>query len=96
MKCGTVLASLSAATLLLAQPAAAATRSASSLPDVGAKVSAVDARVGSPVREGDEVAAGSASFLLLVALIGFAAALLFVVADEDSFDDIDELPASPG
>jgi hypothetical protein len=95
MKLGTVLASLSAATLLLAQPAAAATRSASSLPQPGAKIEAVDARVGSPIGARQNVAAGSAQFLWLVALIGFAAALIFVVADEDSFDDIDELPDSP-
>lgn len=94
MKCGTVLASLSAATLLLAQPAAAATRSASSLPEVGAKVSAVDARVGSPVREG-EGAVGGGSAVLYLALLAAAAALVFFVLDEDSFDDLDDLPASP-
>ena len=95
MKLGTVLATLSAATLLAAQPATAATRSASSLPAAGAKVSAVDARVGSPVRQARNVAAGSEQFLLLVALIGFAAALAFVVFDDDSFDDLDQLPDSP-
>jgi hypothetical protein len=96
MKLGSVLASISAATLLLAQPAAAATRSASALPQAGAKVTAVDSRVGSTVRTAENVRAGSAEFLWLVGLIGFAAALIFIVADEDSFDDLDGLPNSPG
>ena len=93
MKLGTVLASISAATLLLAQPAAAATRSASSLPAAGVKASAIDARVGSQMGHGEELA--GSSMILYLALLAAAAALIFVVADEDSFDDIDDLPASP-
>lgn len=95
MKLGTALSALAAATLVVAQPALAATRSASSLPAAGAKVSSIEGRVGSPVGQSEEVVFGSAGFLWLVGLIGFAAALLFVVADEDSFDDIDDLPDSP-
>lgn len=95
MKCATVLASISAATLLLAQPAAAATRSASSLPGAGVKVSAIDARVGTPFGQADQVAGGSENILLLLGLLGAAAFLALVVANEDSFDDVDDLPASP-
>ena len=93
MKFGTVLATLSATALLAAQPASAATRSAASLPASGAKVTAVDARVGSPVRQARNVAAGSEQFLLLVALIGFAAALAFVIIDDGN--EPDPLPDSP-
>lgn len=38
--------------------------------------------------------AGS-SFVLYLALAAAAAALIFFVLDEDSFDDVDDLPASP-
>ena len=89
MKLGTVLASLSAATLLLAQPAAAATRSASSLPQPGARVEAVDARVGSPVRASERIA-GNTELLLLLALILGGTALI-ILSDDD-----DPAPISPG
>jgi len=95
MKLGTVLTSIAAATLVAAQPAMAATRSASSLPAPGVKVSSVEGRSGSQVRGGEDLVFGSAAFLFIAGIIGFAAALLFVVADEDSFDDIDDLPDSP-
>jgi len=95
MKLGTVLTTISAAALVVAQPALAATRSASSLPAVGAKVTSVEGRAGSKLRAGEDLVAGSATFLLVAAIIGVAAALLLVVADEDSFDDIDDLPDSP-
>jgi hypothetical protein len=35
------------------------------------------------------------SFVLILALLAAATALVLVVADEDSFDDLDDLPASP-
>jgi len=95
MKTANLVATLSAAALAAAQPAAAATGSASSISGFGGNVPAVDARAGSSVDRGQGVAAGSDQLLLLAALIGFAAALVFVVLDDDSFDDLDELPASP-
>jgi hypothetical protein len=95
MKLGSVLSTLAAATFVVAQPALGATRSASSLPAVGTKVSSLESRVGSRVAQNEDLVLGSAMFLAVAAVIGIAAALLFVVADEDSFDDIDDLPDSP-
>ena len=50
-------------------------------------------RAPSAVSESEGLAGGSA--ILYLAILAAAAALIFVVADEDSFDDIDDLPASP-
>ena len=91
MKLGTLLASLSAATLVLAQPAAAATRSASSLPQPGARVEAVDARLGSPVRASERIA-GNTEVVMLLALILLGAALVIFGGD----DGPDPAPISPG
>lgn len=94
MKLGTALAMISASALVLAQPAAAATRSASSLPSQSAKVTAVDARIGSTVAR-SEAAVGSPIFLWLVGLIGFAAALALVTTGGNNFNT-DNLPDSFG
>ena len=51
---------------------------------------AAPVRAPSTVSETEELAGGST--ILYLALIAAAAALIFVVADEDSFDD---LPTSP-
>ena len=52
-----------------------------------------------PARAPSDVAASEklagSNTILYIALLAAAAALIFVVADEDSFDDIDDLPASP-
>jgi hypothetical protein len=93
MKLGTVLTTIAAATLVAAQPALAATRSASSLPAAGAKISSVEGRSGSRIGQSEELAGFGA--LWIVALVGALAFLVLVVADEDSFDDVDDLPASP-
>ena len=90
MKLGTLLASLSAATLVLAQPAAAATRSASSLPQPGAKVEAVDARLGSPLGTSERIA-GNTEVLMLLALILLGAAVIIFSGD----DGPDPTPVSP-
>ena len=93
MKLGTVLTTLAAATLVVAQPALAATRSASSLPAVGAKVSSVEGRVGSQMKRGEE--AVGVGFLPLIGLLGALLFLVVVVGNENSFDDVDGLPDSP-
>lgn len=94
MKLGTLLTTLAATTLVVAQPALAATRSASSLPAVGTKVAAVEGRVGSPIRQSED-AVGSPNFLLIVGIIGFAAAMALLLSNDNSFDGIDDLPDSP-
>lgn len=62
---------------------------------VGAPLAAQAApvRASSAVSESEELAGGSA--LLYIALLAAAAFLILVVVDEDSFDDVDDLPASP-
>jgi len=95
MKLGTVLTTVAAATLVVAQPALAATRSASSLPAAGVKITSVESRVGSPINGSEDIAVSSAVFLYMVGILGALAFLIFVVVDEDSFDDVDELPDSP-
>lgn len=95
MKLGTVFATLSAATLVLAQPASAATRSADSLPSASAKVTALDARQGSTLRT-SESAVGTPMFLWVVGIIGFAAAMALVLSSGDDNFNTDGLPASPG
>ena len=54
---------------------------------------AAPVRASSTVSESEELAGGSA--LLYLAVLAAAAFLVLVVADEDSFDDVDDLPASP-
>ena len=54
---------------------------------------AAPVRAPSTVSESEELAGGSA--LLYLAVLAAAAFLVLVVADEDSFDDVDDLPASP-
>lgn len=62
---------------------------------VGAPLAAQAApvRASSDVAESEELAGGSTLFIL--AVLAAAAFLILVVADEDSFDDVDDLPASP-
>lgn len=50
-------------------------------------------RTSSAVSDSEQLAGGSA--ILYLALVAAAAALIFFVVDEDSFDDVDDLPASP-
>lgn len=50
-------------------------------------------RAPSSVSDNEQLAGGSA--ILYLALAAAAAALIFFVLDEDSFDDVDDLPASP-
>jgi len=54
---------------------------------------AAPVRASSTVSESEELVGGSA--ILYLALLAAAAFLVLVVADEDSFDDVDDLPASP-
>ena len=54
---------------------------------------AAPVRVSSIVSENEELAGTSA--LVIIAALAAAAFLVLVVADEDSFDDVDDLPASP-
>lgn len=54
---------------------------------------AAPVRASSGVSESEDLAGSSA--LLYIALLAAAAFLVLVVADEDSFDDADDLPASP-
>ena len=54
---------------------------------------AAPSREPSAVVEGEELV--GASPLMIIAALAAAAFLILVVADEDSFDDIDDLPASP-
>ena len=62
---------------------------------MAAPVSAQSAatRAASNVSENEELAGVSA--LLYLAALAAAAFMILVVADEDSFDDVDDLPASP-
>jgi hypothetical protein len=55
--------------------------------------SAAPARAPSEVSDSEALAGGSA--LMILAALAAAAFLILVVADEDSFDDVDDLPASP-
>jgi len=61
---------------------------------VGAPLAAQAApvRASSTVTESEELAGGSA--LLYIAVLAAAAFMILVVLDEESFDDVDELPAS--
>ena len=93
MKLGTVLASVSAGILVMAQPAAASTRSVDSLPSYSAQPVQSVGRVGSPVSQSEDLVFGTALFWLVVGLIGLAAALLLVIDDDN--DDTDGLPDSP-
>ena len=54
---------------------------------------AAPARESSAVTEGEELVGTSA--LMIIAALAVAAFLVLVVADEESFDGIDDLPASP-
>ena len=60
-----------------------------------APVAAQASPVGSslPVSDSKQLPDGSA--ILYLPLAAAAAALIFFVVDEDSFDDVDDLPASP-
>jgi hypothetical protein len=52
-----------------------------------------------PVRDSSTVSESEGlvgtSALMIIAALAAAAFLILVVADEDSFDDVDDLPASP-
>ena len=54
---------------------------------------AAPVRATSQVSESEEIA--GASFVLYLAVLAAAAFLILVVADEEIFDDVDDLPASP-
>lgn len=93
MKLGTALSALAAATLVVAQPALAATRSASSLPAAGVKVTSVEKRAASRLGASEDFVGVT---VLPLIFVGLALAFLATqVLDEDSFDDIDDLPDSP-
>ena len=94
MKLGTALSALAAATLVVAQPALAATRSASSLPAAGVKVTSVDKRAGSRVGASEEFV-GVPIAVLLIGGVAFVTFLATVVLNENSFDDLPNLPDSP-
>ena len=54
---------------------------------------AAPVRASSDVADSQELAGSNA--ILYLALLAAAAALVFFVLDDDSFDDLDQLPASP-
>ena len=60
-----------------------------------APISASAASARAPSEVSDSEALAGTSALLYIALLAAAAFLILVVADEDSFDDVDDLPASP-
>ena len=76
MKMKSLLASMAVASLAIAQPVAAATRSADSLPQRGVQSLAPADRIGSITGEaeavGNEVAIGIVIFLLIVIIWGVA------------------------
>ena len=93
MKLATLVTTVAAATLVVAQPALAATRSASSLPASGMKISSVESRAGS--RLGASEDGVGVGVLPIVAIIAVLVALGLLVLDDDSFEGIDDLPDSP-
>jgi hypothetical protein len=72
---------------------ALATLSAVSLAVAPVAASAASVRAPSEVSD-SEALAGTGALMILAALAA-AAFLVLVVADEGSFDDVDDLPASP-
>ena len=54
---------------------------------------AAPVRASSGISETEDLAGASA--IMYLALLAAAAFLILVVVDEDSFDDVDDLPASP-
>ena len=83
MKIKTLLASAAVSGLVLAQPAAAATRSYESLPSTGAQATAAAQRVSSIASEAEELA-GILPIWLIVPLIGSVAAFNAFVVDGKS------------
>jgi hypothetical protein len=75
MKTKTILASMAVASLAMAQPVSAATRSVDSLPRTGVQSTAAAERVGSIGEEADELRGRP---LLLILLIGGALAALIL------------------
>lgn len=62
---------------------------------VAAPVAAQAAPVRAPSDSAQSEELMGNSFVLYLALAAAAAFLILVVLDEDSFDDVDDLPASP-
>ena len=58
-------------------------------------IAASAAPVRAPSEVSDSEALAGTSALMIIAALAAAAFLVLVVADEDSFDDVDDLPASP-
>jgi len=82
MRTKTLLASMALASLAVAQPLSAATRSSDSLPDRGVQASSVSVdRVGSVTGESEEL---SRAFLLIILLFGGVAALILALSGNKS------------
>ena len=83
MKTKTLLASIAVASMVAAQPVAAATRSADSLPVTGVQSTQAVERAGSIDGESEEFLRGR-PLLLIVLLAGVIAALIVLASDGKS------------
>jgi hypothetical protein len=81
MKTKTLLASLALASLVVAQPASAATRSADSLPQTSAQPATSADRAGSIVGESEELGRPIIWIIALAAIIGV---IIIATSDSDS------------
>ncbi len=81
MRTKTLLASMAVASLAVAQPLSAATRSSESLPDRGVQSSVSVDRVGSVTAETEELSRAS---LLIILLFGGVAALILALSGNKS------------
>ena len=73
------LAAAAVGSLIMAQPVAAATRSANSLPEAGAKVE----RLGSMKKKSEE-AAGTGLIIPIAAVIAIIVGIIIIADDDDS------------
>ena len=93
----TVVASLSLATLLVGHTAAAATRSAASLPSSGVTAPASIERVGASMGEAEGLNGETSGFALLILIFGSVAAVLAFLEAVGAIDIIgDDDDDSPG
>lgn len=90
MKLGTVLATLSAATLVVAQPAVAGTRSADSLPSAGAPVKIGAVRGASRIGQREELVGVPVAIIIAGIVVGFvildALGVFHVIWDDNGPD----------